>query len=365
MSAQAHFTHSRVAICLVAGTLTLTFASSARGQERQTVSGSDVAIFNVAGHVRVEAGTGNEVTVEMTRGGRDGAKLKMVVGELRGRNTFRVIYPTNDDIVYTGDRNDRWGSNTDIRIDRDGTWGGNVREGVRGDRVRVKTRGSGTEAWADLVVRVPAGKTVAVYLGLGELAANRVHADLRLDVSAARVIATGTRGRLDIDAGSGGIDVREASGSALVVDNGSGGVTLTDVQSERCTISTGSGGVGGSGVQCGELRVDIGSGSVRLDGIRSSDVAVDAGSGGVTLGFVSSPKQLSVDAGSGSVSVGLPANVDATVNIETGSGGITTDFPIRTTRVQRDRLRGTIGDGAGRITIETGSGSVRLRKNAN
>ncbi|MEQ1693614.1 MAG: DUF4097 family beta strand repeat-containing protein [Gemmatimonas sp.] len=365
MSAITRLTDSRAALCLVVCALTLSFASTARGQERQTVSGADVAIFNVAGRVRLESGTGSEVTVEMTRGGRDGAKLKLAVSELRGRNTFRVIYPTDDDIVYSGDRDDRWGSNTDLRIDGDGTWGGNVRDGFRGDRVRVKTRGSGTEAWADLVVRVPTGKTVSVYLGVGELTANRVTADLRLDVSAARVVATGTRGRLDIDAGSGGIEVSDVSGSALIVDNGSGGVTLTDVQSERCTIDTGSGGVGGSGVQCGELRVDVGSGSVRLDGIRSSDVLIDAGSGGVTLGFVSSPKRLSVEAGSGSVSVGLPATVDATVDIETGSGGITTDFPIRTTSVQRDRLRGTIGDAAGRITIETGSGSVRLRKNAN
>ncbi|MBL0172900.1 MAG: DUF4097 family beta strand repeat protein [Gemmatimonadaceae bacterium] len=354
-----------LAMCSIAVALSSSVASPLYAQDRQVVGGREVAIYNVAGHVRVEAGSGSEVTVEMTRGGRDGAKLKTAIGEIRGRNAYRVLYPTDDDIVYGGDRTDRAGSSTDLRIDRDGTWDGGDRNGNRGDRVRVTTRGDGTDAWADLVVRVPAGTTVSVYLGLGELTATRVDADLRLDVSAARVVATGTRGRLDIDAGSGGVEVREVRGSELKIDNGSGGVTMTDVHSDTCTIDTGSGSVGGTGVQCGVLRVDVGSGTVRFDEIRSTDVAVDAGSGGVHLGFVSSPKSLSVESGSGSVAVALPAGVDATVDIETGSGGISSDFPVRTNSVQRDRLRGTIGDGSGRIRIETGSGSVRLRRNPN
>jgi hypothetical protein len=55
--------------------------------------------------------------------------------------------------------------------------------------------------------------------------------------------------------------------------------------------------------------------------------------------------------------------VGADLVVETGSGRITTDFAVKTTRVQRDELRGTIGDGSSRIRVESGSGSVRLRKN--
>lgn len=331
--------------------------------DRQSVSGRDVAIYNVAGRVRVESGSGSDVTVEITRGGRDASQLRIANGEVRGRNTLRVIYPLDDDIVYRGNSDSRGRYSSDLNIDRDGTWGNNYRGFSRSDRVRVKSSGSGTEAWADLVVRVPSGKTVSVYLAVGELEANRVDADLRLDVSAARVTATGTRGRLSIDAGSGGVEVRDASGAVVSIDNGSGGVSLSNVQSDQCSIDTGSGGVSGSGVRCEMLSVDVGSGSVRLDDVRSTDAKVDAGSGGVTMGFVNSPKSLSIESGSGTVTVGLPSNLSADVSVETGSGGITSDFAVRTTRVARDELRGTIGDGAGRIRIETGSGSVRLRKN--
>lgn len=341
-------------------------APVAAQSDRESLSGRDIAIYNLAGSVRVEPGSGSEVTVDVRRGGRDASRLRIARGELRGRNTLRILYPEGDDIVYLGD-DERRNSRTEQTIDDDGTWGNNNRDGWRdrGRRVRIKSSGSGTEAWADLVIRVPAGKTVSVYLAVGDMNASRVDADLRLDVASARVTTTDTRGALDIDAGSGRVDIRGARGNTIVVDNGSGGVSFADVQSDRCSIDTGSGGISGTGVQCGTLSVDVGSGTVRLDDIRSSDVSIDAGSGGVNLSFVSSPRALTVEAGSGTVNVSLPPGLNADVDVETGSGGISSDFAVRTSRVERDRLRGTIGDGSGRIRIETGSGSVRLRKNSN
>jgi DUF4097 and DUF4098 domain-containing protein YvlB len=53
------------------------------------------------------------------------------------------------------------------------------------------------------------------------------------------------------------------------------------------------------------------------------------------------------------------------VEIETSSGDIETDFPLQVTRHSRDHLMGRIGDGNGRIAIETGSGEVRLLKVGN
>ncbi len=347
------------AVLLVAATAN---SASAQG-ERQTLSGDNVAIYNVAGRVRVEPGTGSSVTIEVTRGGADAGQLKLATSEIRGRNTFRVIYPTGDDIVYRSDR-DRGRYSTDLRLNSDGTWGGENRSGWRGDRVRVKSSGSGTDAWADLTIRVPAGKTIAMYLAVGELTSVDVNGNVMVDVGAARVTATGSRGRLNVDAGSGGVDIREATLTDLDIDNGSGGIVLTDVKSDRCSFDTGSGGVRGSGAACGTLSIDLGSGTVRLTDVRSSDVSVDAGSGGVNLSMLTSPKQVTVDAGSGGVTLSMPSDLNADVDIETGSGGITSDFAVRTSRVERNHLRGTIGDGTGRIRVESGSGSVRLLKNS-
>ena len=42
--------------------------------------------------------------------------------------------------------------------------------------------------------------------------------------------------------------------------------------------------------------------------------------------------------------------------------GITTEFGLQTNRYERNHLRGRIGNGNARIQVETGSGSVRLRR---
>lgn len=325
--------------------------------ERKTVSGNAVAIYNLAGKVTIEAGSGSDVVVEITRGGRDAAKLGVEVGDVRGRNALRIMYPS-DDIVYPP--LDRW-SNSTFSMDRDGTWGGD-HKWYSGRRVRIHGGGSGLEAWADLRILVPNGKKVDVNVGVGTMDATNVHGDLKLDVGAARVTTRGTVGNLTIDAGSGGASVRDASGGNVSVETGSGGIEVDQVAGGSCKFDTGSGGLTGGRVACDDLTIDAGSGSVRLADVKSARVKADAGSGGITLGLLLAPRDLSVDAGSGGVTVGLPSNTGADVDIETGSGGIESDFPLTVDRVERHHVRGRIGDGTGRIRIESGSGSVRLRK---
>lgn len=347
---------------LAVAALSLVAHEAAAQTDHRTLSGSSIAIYDLAGHVRVEQGTGSDVTVEITFAGRDAKKLSIDVGELRGRNTLRIRYP-DDNIVYPD--LGRW-SNTDFRINSDGTWGGSDRDdddrGWGGHRVRIKGSGSGTEAWADLRILVPAGKEVAVYTGVGELGATRVNADLRLSAASGHVSVNGTKGNLIASAGSGGVEVRSAAGDDVRLSSGSGGVTANDVSGKQLRISTGSGGVTGSGLSSDDLNVSVGSGRLHIDDTRSPDVHLSAGSGGIRAGFASPVKSLDVSNGSGGVTVTLPGAVNAEVDVATGSGSIDSDFPITVNRMERHQLRGQIGDGSGHIRIRSGSGSVQLRK---
>ena len=345
----------------IASLLVLAGSTAHAQAERRTVAGSSIAIYDIAGRVQVEPGTGSEVVVEVTRAGRDSRRLTVEVGEIRGRNTLRVIFP-DDDIVYP--ELGRW-SNSDFSVNSDGTWGGDRgdRSWFRGHRIHVRGSGRGVEAWADLRILVPAGKRVDVNLGVGEMDANRVDADLHLDASSGRVHATNTKGTLSIDTGSGGIDVRGATGESVTLDTGSGGISVYEVSSKRCKFNTGSGGVKGGGLDCDDLDIDTGSGSISVDGAKASRIKLDAGSGGINVAVNSSPRSLDVDAGSGGVTISLPSTISAEVEIETGSGGIDSDFPIQVTRMERNHLRGTLGKGEGRIRIESGSGRVHLRRN--
>jgi lia operon protein LiaG len=330
-------------------------ALTAQATERRTVGGSAVAIYNLAGRMSVVGGTGSDVVVEVTRGGADAGRLRIETGARGQWQTLRVIYPS-DRIVYP--RLGGWGSRTSLNVDDDGYFNDSGNRGGR-DRVEIRGSGSGMEAWADLRVIVPRGKRVAVHLAAGEATVSNVDGDLEIDVSAASITTEHTRGRLLLDTGSGSVRVTDAQGT-VNLDTGSGSVTVSDIRGDELRMDTGSGSITARNVEVGSLIADVGSGGVRLSGIKAARLSLDTGSGATDVELLTDVEEVTVDAGSGSVSLRLPANAGAEVDIETGSGGIETDFPIEVTRMERNSLRGRLGDGKGRIRIDSGSGRVRL-----
>lgn len=337
---------------------------AAQQAERYQVTGGRVAIYNLAGEATLVAGSGSAVTIEVTRGGADAERLGIERGPIGDRETLRVLYP-DDRIVYrTDDR--RHGSST-MRVRDDGTfgdsWDDQGRRGGRnsGRRVEVRSSGSGMDAHADLRIQVPRGQRVEIYLAVGRIDVTNVEGDLLLDGSASEVTTSGTVGSLVIDVGSGQVRVSNARG-LLDVDTGSGAVDVTDVSGDELKVDTGSGSVSVRGATVARFNIDTGSGGVDGTGIAADVVAVDTGSGSVNLGFTRSPGEIEIDTGSGGVTLALPAAYAATVELETGSGGIELDFPVQVRRWERDAVRGTIGDGSGRLTVETGSGGIRIRK---
>jgi len=317
-------------------------APAAAQGEQKTLAGDRVAIFNLVGRLRVQPSTGAQVTVDITRGGADAAQLKIETGELRGQNTLRVVYPS-DRIVYRGD--ERWNSSyrTNLHVNADGTFGmgENGRFWDRGN-VEIRSSGSGLDAYADLTVSVPKGQRIELHLGVGDATITNVEGDIFVDVAAARVEAQHTKGRLTLDTGSGGVTVNDAQGEV--------------------SLDTGSGSIRGSDIDVRELDADVGSGGLRLTGVKSPRVTLDAGSGGVELELLADVDDVRIDVGSGGVTLRIPSSLGAEIDVETGSGGIDTEIPVQMTRVERNHLRGTIGDGRGRIRIESGSGRVKLAK---
>ena len=336
--------------------------------ERYTIDDDAVAVYNLVGAVRVEAGESG-VAVQVTRAGADAARLRVAQGEIDGRATLRVIYP--EDRINSGSRSP--GSSTTLRVREDGTFGDtddeheHDRHGRSGwDEGRKVTiaSGNGLDARADLVVRVPRGHRVAVYLAVGSVTVTNVEGDLTLDTHDAEVMASGVKGGLRIDVGSGSVRASQIEGN-LSVDTGSGSVEVSRVRGGSLSIDTGSGDVTGSDLEAGDLSVDTGSGSIRLTGVVSPELSLETGSGGVTAELRRDVASLRVETGSGDIAIRAPASLGAEVEIETSSGDIETDFPLQITQHARDHMVGTIGDGKGTIAIETGSGGIRLLKGSN
>lgn len=330
---------------------------AAQSVERHVVPGASVAIYDLAGQVTVEPGSGGDVVVEITRGGAEGARLRVEQGALAGWRTLRVVFPSNR-VVYR--QPGAWG--TQVEVSEDGRFDDQdlLRLDAPRHRVQISGRGAGLEAHADLRVRIPAGRSLALFLAVGAATISNVDGDLRVSVASASLTTRNTRGSLAVESGSGEVRVRDAAGR-VTLDSGSGGVDVRGVRGPSLRLDAGSGGVSASGVVVDELRADTGSGPIELEEVRAPVIALDSGSGGVRINLVSGPlRSLDIDNGSGGVTLAVPREIDATLEVEHGSGQVDIRVPYRLRQMTGDHLRGTLGDGGGRIRIETGSGGVRI-----
>ncbi len=347
------FINRKIAVPLA---LWAAFALAGQALQAQSyeLSGDRVAIYNLAGEVTLEAGSGSQVVVEVTLRGADAGQLRIETGAVRGRETLRVIYP-GDRVVYPG----RGDSRTQLQVRDDGTFSDGGHD--YGDRVRISSSGDGLEAYADIKIRVPSGQTLDVYLAVGEISASNVSGDLRLDTHSAPVTTTGTRGSLLVDVGSGRVSVTDAEGD-VDIDTGSGSVEATGIRGDMLRIDTGSGRVTTSDISVTQLSIDTGSGGVEVGNAIARDVMVDTGSGSVRVELMADARDVEIDTGSGSVTLSVPEGFGAEIEIETGSGSIDLDFPLQVRRFERTSITGTLGDGNGRVTIDTGSGNIQIRK---
>ncbi len=325
--------------------------------ERHLVRGPSVAIYDLAGQVTVEPAPAGDVVVEVTRGGSDGARLRIEKGPLGSWQTLRVVFPAHR-VLYGEARS--WG--TSIDVTEDGRFDDQRLIGLDAPRhkVTVSGRGSGLAAHADLRVRMPAGRTLALFLGVGAVTVANVDGDLRVSAASASVTTKGTRGSLSLESGSGELRVRDASGDVLL-DTGSGGAHVRGVRGERLSLDTGSGDVTVLDADVERLHADTGSGGVEIADVRAPEIALDSGSGSVRLDLLRGPlRSIAIDTGSGGVTLGVPNELDASFDVETGSGGIRIDVPHEIVHRGPGHMRGRFGAGRGRIRIETGSGGVRI-----
>ena len=141
--------------------------------------------------------------------------------------------------------------------------------------------------------------------------------------------------RLDIDDGSGFIEISDISGN-IKLDDGSGSIEIEDVKG-KISIDDGSGGITIKNV-FNNVEIDDGSGELIIESI-NGNVEVDDGSGSIEITDIRG--DVSVRDGSGSMRI---YKIDGSVVVNDGSGDIIVDG------VQKD------------LTIlEAGSGGIRIR----
>lgn len=196
--------------------------------------------------------------------------------------------------------------------------------------VPVGTRVTATSVSGDITVR---GTT-------SEVEAHSVSGEIAIERGGGRVEAESVSGNIDLRGVAGRIDASTVSGS-IALDDVSG-----DLDAE--TVS------GGVDVRRGRLR------SMRAEAV-SGDLGYE--------GTFAADGDYRFNAHSGDVRIAVPANGNATLELETWSGNIASDFPLTLQPGQgvgrRDRrMQFTIGSGGARVAAETFSGNITIRRGA-
>lgn len=212
----------------------------------------------------------------------------------------------------------------------DGRWGG---------RRDLESR---LEVW------VPRGAEVEVETVSASIRIRDVDGRLDLESVSGEIDAAGGGRRVELETVSGAIDFTGGGATwELDAESVSGRVTLRGVRGE-IEASSVSGRLDVEAVEIRRGVFESVSGDVRLDLDPSGNAVID------------------VEAHSSNVTLTLPANVSARFQVSTFSGKIDNDFgPTgeRTSRFAPGRsLDHTTGDGAVRVSIETFSGNVSLRR---
>lgn len=360
-------TRAVVWLALLALPFTVESRVAAAADEHYSLAGNEVAIHNIAGAVILEAGTGDQVVVQVRRGGRDAAQLKVETGPSGSAQTLRVLYPGTT-IIYpamgAGSSTSSWVT-TDGRIRTDGIKAGLSLEAfgakIGSRKITVRGWGRGTEAHADLVVLIPPGKQTTLYLCSGTAAVRNVNGTLRAEGQSVAMSAERTHGKLVLSTGSGSVRATDVEGD-IVLDTGSGSINVSGAKGSTLNLDTGSGNISGVDLDVDALLADTGSGSIRLDQVKAGRIGLDTGSGDVMIDLNADVASLAVDTGSGDVTVTCPKSLGANFDVETGSGDIDLEIPNETSHMERDHIIGRFGDGNGRIKIESGSGSIRFAR---
>jgi DUF4097 and DUF4098 domain-containing protein YvlB len=198
----------------------------------------------------------------------------------------------------------------------------------------VSKSGSGSQTIGDLKGPVDAAA------GSGSLTIGRIGGDVKARAGSGSLRVDGVGGNLEVKTGSGSIEARAVQG-AIAASAGSGRIELEQTGGGDVSVHTGSGRVDVRGVK-GGLSVSTGSGSIRAQGDIVRDWTLEASSGGVE--------------------VELPLEASFQLDASTNSGSIDSERAVTVSgRISKRSLRGAVGSGGPRLTIETSSGSIEIR----
>jgi hypothetical protein len=316
------------------------------------------AVENLAGHMRVTAGSGPAIVVVATihaegQALADAVRVeKIVSGDV---TTLRVAYPPDLRSIRYPEPSEEISWPATFLFSSGGAYS------YGGRTIRVSTN-RGPIVFADLEVRMPARGSRARFLNLvGRLDAEGIEGHLRFEVSSADLRLERLGGDVDLHGESGDLRASDISGR-FASDSSSGDIRMDGFRGESLSLRTSSGDGELSGVAADRVRVHTSSGDFQFVEADIGELDAESSSGNIELDERGSRlKRVTVEASSGNVEVRLPRDTAFDAQAEQGSGDMEVGFSDGASRRRGDELVGyRRGNGGATIRVKTTSGDLRV-----
>lgn len=158
-------------------------------------------------------------------------------------------------------------------------------------------------------------------------------------------------------------DITVPTKTAIKCKTSFGGIKLANIEGD-IDSHTSFGGIDAEKI-AGRMLLDTSYGKVDCKQITSADFTAKSSFGKIEVGFSDScPANVSakIETSYGEVDVDLPSTFAGQVSVETSFGKIKTDLPILVKgEFGKDRLTGTVGEGAGKLDLKTSFGNVTIK----
>ena len=184
------------------------------------------------------------------------------------------------------------------------------------------------------------------------------------------IAVRGVKGEVDLHTNNGDVEVTDAVGRVEMATL-SGDVTGTRIRG-AVDATTLNGTVALTDVQGATIAAESTSGSVEVVNAVSSDIELSSVSGSVDFSGPLDPKgRYSFTSHSGTVTLTIPSSTSARFTVETFNGEVDSDFPFtlqpnpRNGARQGQKLEFNVGAGEARVTAESFSGGIVIRRATN
>lgn len=153
--------------------------------------------------------------------------------------------------------------------------------------------------------------------------------------------------------------IPQGYGKDIRVATTSGAIVVEDMTLENVNVKSVSGKMDIASLSAEKISMDNTSGRVNLDDAEGN-VVINTISGRISADMSSLENEIIMNSISGAVDVLIPEDSGFSFQISSTSGAIENNFEATITKSSNRNMQGTVGDGKGKISIQTVSGKIML-----